>query len=207
MSAYWVRDMITFDDGSGPALFIAGRIDTLNGNPVKNIMKWDGSQWTQPGEGLEGVVYDLHVWRHDGVEELVAVGDITMAGTQPAENIAVWNGKKWRAFDELGADERVTKVATVELPWRQSIFFAGNFDTIGGVYSPGLVEWVCYECRANCDDSTGQGVLDLFDFLCFQNAFVSEQAYACDCDVTTGPGVCDLFDFICFQDAFVAGCP
>ena len=53
----------------------------------------------------------------------------------------------------------------------------------------------------------GAGVLDLFDFLCFQNSFVNAEPYACDCDTSTGQLVCDLFDFLCFQDAFVGGCP
>jgi Bacterial Ig domain len=62
-------------------------------------------------------------------------------------------------------------------------------------------------CYADCDQSTGPGVLDVFDFLCFQNSFVSGEPYACDCDTSTGMGVCDVFDFLCFQDAFVGGCP
>jgi hypothetical protein len=55
-------------------------------------------------------------------------------------------------------------------------------------------------CYADCD---GTGVLDVFDFLCFQDAFVSGDPYA-DC---TGEGTLDVFDFLCFQDAFVTGCP
>ena len=63
-------------------------------------------------------------------------------------------------------------------------------------------------CYADCDPSTGMGVLDIFDFLCFQNSFVNGESYACDCDITTGtnPPVCDIFDFLCFQNAFVGGC-
>jgi uncharacterized membrane protein len=61
-------------------------------------------------------------------------------------------------------------------------------------------------CYADCDQSTGAGVLDIFDFLCFQDAFVNGDPYACDCDTTTGAGVCDIFDFLCFQDGFVGGC-
>ena len=61
-------------------------------------------------------------------------------------------------------------------------------------------------CYADCDQTTGIRTLDLFDFLCFQNAFVTQDAYACDCD-SGDPGGCDLFDFLCFQGAFVAGCP
>ena len=65
---------------------------------------------------------------------------------------------------------------------------------------------VLESCYADCD---GSGVLDLFDFLCFQNSFVNSEPYACDCDITTGtnPPVCDIFDFLCFQNAFVVGCP
>ncbi len=56
-------------------------------------------------------------------------------------------------------------------------------------------------CFADCD---GSGALDIFDFLCFQNSFVSGEPYACDCEPNPA---CDIFDFLCFQNAFVAGCP
>ena len=61
-------------------------------------------------------------------------------------------------------------------------------------------------CYADCDISSGPGTLDIFDFLCFQNAFVASENFACACDLSTGPNTCDIFDFLCFQNAFVAGC-
>ena len=76
-----------------------------------------------------------------------------------------------------------------------------------GLLSGGGATIVIEGCYADCDQSTGIGVLDLFDFLCFQNSFVLGEPYACDCDTSTGQLVCDLFDFLCFQDAFVGGCP
>ncbi len=80
-----------------------------------------------------------------------------------------------------------------------------------GGFDRGAV-WVLFldgvpSCYADCDQSTGVGVLDIFDFLCFQNSFVNSEPYACDCDTSTGNGVCDIFDFLCFQNAFVGGCP
>jgi polyhydroxybutyrate depolymerase len=81
----------------------------------------------------------------------------------------------------------------------------------GGVHSPSLtanfaplvIEWLLDHpkpgCYADCD---GNGSLDVFDFLCFQDAFVNADPYA-DCD---GNGVLDVFDFLCYQDAFVVGC-
>jgi hypothetical protein len=54
-------------------------------------------------------------------------------------------------------------------------------------------------CYPDCD---GDETLDVFDFLCFQDAFVQMDPYA-DCDGNT---TFDVFDFLCFQDAFVTGC-
>ena len=61
-------------------------------------------------------------------------------------------------------------------------------------------------CYADCDISTGPGVLDVFDFLCWLNDYFRATPYACECDTSTGPGVCDIFDYICFGNAFSAGC-
>jgi Beta-propeller repeat len=83
--------------------------------------------------------------------------------------------------------------------------------TEGGIGGPSMGSWdvflAKYSCYADCDQTTGVGVLDIFDFLCFQNSFISGEPDACDCDVSTGAGVCDMLDFVCFQNAFVAGCP
>ena len=70
-----------------------------------------------------------------------------------------------------------------------------------------LARYEIDSCYANCDQSTGNEVLDIFDFLCWQNDFVTGNSYACDCDTSTGPLVCDMLDFVCFQNAFMAGCP
>ena len=75
---------------------------------------------------------------------------------------------------------------------------AGPYDAFVARYVP---------CYADLDASTGAGVLDIFDFLAFQNGFVNGNLAACDCDTSTGWLVCDVLDFLCFQSAFVAGCP
>ena len=54
-------------------------------------------------------------------------------------------------------------------------------------------------CPADFD---GDGLLTIFDFLAFQNAFDAGDI-ASDCD---GDGSLTIFDFLCFQNAFAAGC-
>jgi hypothetical protein len=51
-------------------------------------------------------------------------------------------------------------------------------------------------------DFTGEGELDLFDFLEYVNAFNAGEDRA-DC---TGEGDLDFFDFLCFTNAFNEGC-
>ncbi|MCH7793252.1 MAG: hypothetical protein IID31_13350 [Planctomycetes bacterium] len=116
---------------------------------------------------------------------------------------AGWTERAKLTSSDLGEDDYFgTSVAVTEtfavagafghdVPNRPSIGAAYVFSVIG----------VC--CYADCDQSTGFGVLDIFDFLCFQNSFVLGDPYACDCDPDPA---CDIFDFLCFQNAFVAGC-
>jgi len=54
-------------------------------------------------------------------------------------------------------------------------------------------------CRADFD---GNGVLNIFDFLAFQNAFSAGNLRA-DFD---GDGSLSIFDFLAFQNEFAAGC-
>ncbi|MFG0282913.1 MAG: hypothetical protein ACF8R7_00685 [Phycisphaerales bacterium JB039] len=60
--------------------------------------------------------------------------------------------------------------------------------------------WIAAGCYADCDES---GSLDLFDFLCFQNAYAAGEPYA-DCDQS---GSLDFMDYLCYMRAFGFGCP
>ncbi|MCA9277745.1 MAG: hypothetical protein H6815_03055 [Phycisphaeraceae bacterium] len=55
-------------------------------------------------------------------------------------------------------------------------------------------------CYADCD---GNGMVNVFDYVCFGNAFASQQQYA-DCD---GDSLFTVFDYICFGNAYATGCP
>jgi len=75
---------------------------------------------------------------------------------------------------------------------------------VGNAYNQNLfrqeaVVWHHAGCYA---DFTGDGSLDLFDFLAFVNFFNAADPKA-DCDHN---GTHDLFDFLCFVNAFNAGC-
>ncbi|MFI4892166.1 MAG: GC-type dockerin domain-anchored protein [Phycisphaerales bacterium JB060] len=57
--------------------------------------------------------------------------------------------------------------------------------------------------RADCQaDVDGNGVLEVFDFLEFQNLFAAGDGRA-DCDAS---GRLDIFDFLCFTNLYAGGC-
>lgn len=41
-----------FDDGRGPAIYVAGSFNDVNGVPAKHIARWDGRTWEPLGPGL-----------------------------------------------------------------------------------------------------------------------------------------------------------
>jgi hypothetical protein len=99
--------------------------------------------------------------------------------------------------------QRVTPVLTI-LTDLDLVDATGGFERRAEVPATVLVTMATdpdasVPCYADLD---GDGVLTLFDFLAFQNAFDTGSTQA-DCD---GDGDLTLFDFLCFQNAFDAGC-
>lgn len=101
--------------------------------------------------------------------------------------------------------------AVLGIPTAIRMFAGGHTEVFGNVMTFDNVSITpgpsTCPCACDFDTSTGQGICDIFDFLEFQNGFVSADPCTCDIDTSTGSGVCDLFDFLVFQSAFVAGCP
>lgn len=95
-----VHAMAVYDDGSGPALFVAGEFSSAGGKPAANIARWDGESWMPLAQGVNGLVRTLEVHEFgDGVVELVAGGDFDSAsGIESTSHIARWNGQSWGAM-------------------------------------------------------------------------------------------------------------
>jgi hypothetical protein len=61
-------------------------------------------------------------------------------------------------------------------------------------------------CYANCDGSTVAPILNVSDFVCFQNRYAAGDTYA-NCDGSTVPPVLNVTDFICYLNRYAGGCP
>jgi hypothetical protein len=201
-----VRAITHFNDGSTDMLVVAGDFTQAGGLSVRNIAMWDGTTWHDPAGGLNGRVNALAVFDDGSGPALYAAGAFTFAGGVVVGNVAKWDGTGWSDLS-FGVDGEAFAIEPGNIRG-PGLYVGGDFTTAGARDSKRIARWVgCQTCYPDCDQSTGAGVLDIFDFLCFQDSFVNGASYACDCDTSTGRGTCDIFDFLCFQNAFVAGCP
>ena len=154
------------------------------------------------------------------------VGGFTLAPTQPliwdawTEYGAMIDLTNDRLFDWYNGNvltkEWITSTGPQPLRWTVNALNpatapgAAEVHTLD-IYSASVtgmqIDDILLTCYADNDQSTGVGVLDIFDFLGFGNMFSQGHPYACDVDVTQGYGVCDIFDFLAFGNLFSAGCP
>lgn len=186
-------------------LMLARWYDRGGGWHEMGVSSWDGSEFREIGVVGNGRILDLTEFR----DELYVTGTFWVTSGGPSLRVARWDGQRWRPVNGgvgrgwSGSHPQSFALAVYD----DELIVGGDFREVEGQVSAHWDRWGCESCYADCDDSTGSGVLDIFDFLCFQNSFVSGDPYACDCDTATGPGVCDILDFVCFQSAFAAGCP
>ncbi|MFG0284533.1 MAG: GC-type dockerin domain-anchored protein [Phycisphaerales bacterium JB039] len=119
-------------------------------------------------------------------------------------------GASWTLVESVGdsadwvvADHQVNQFVSMTSQFRVRFSATDNPNnsiTEGGIDAFKLRSVECVTCRA---DLTGDGSLDIFDFLEFQNLFGAGDLTA----DFTGDGALDIFDFLAFQNEFAAGCP
>ncbi len=208
-------------DGPGPQremLYVGGTFNSAGGVPgTVGLARWDGTAWSAvPGWFGAANVKAMEVFDDDGPGP--HKNALFVAGIMPPANIYRWDGAVWTplpggvtggtgfpfvnalcVFDEDGPG-----------PNPGGLYIGGNFDTAGGIATRGIARWGCPlppRCDANCSGDfhpvTGQHVLTITDFACFQTRYVLGDESA-DCNEDGG---LTIADFGCFQTKFVAGCP
>ncbi|MFG0284725.1 MAG: GC-type dockerin domain-anchored protein [Phycisphaerales bacterium JB039] len=131
------------------------------------------------------------------------VGDLAievLIGPPPGRPALQWHGCIWTDFVPKLLDDMIPQGWAIS--GADAINDAGQIAATGTgpgfTSSHGII--LTPPCAA---DLTGDGALDLFDFLAFQTLYALGDPRA-DCD---GSGALDVFDFLCYQNLFAAGCP
>jgi hypothetical protein len=96
------------------------------------IARWDGSNWSALGSGLNGWVYSVTPWNGN----LVAGGEFGTAGNTPVNFVAMWNGASWSALGG-GVDDPVYTVAS----YGGDLYAGGYFMNAGGQPAVRIARW------------------------------------------------------------------
>lgn len=194
-----VAAMAVFDDGSGPALYVGGSDFRPAGGATCSVAKWDGQAWTAVGQNLGGRVWDLAVF-DDGTGPALFSGGTAQPDIKYLAKLVNGQWETYRGGIEVPDQPpwpSIFGMATID----GDLWIGGDYPAIDGQAVGGIIRLVA--CEGDCyPDFTGDGALDLFDFLQFVNEF-NEPADRADC---TEDGGYDLFDFLCFVNSFNQGC-
>jgi len=140
-----IRAMEIFDDGTGPALYVAGEFLVAGGVPVRNIARWDGSAWSAVGTnvrggGLNNRVQTLAVFDDGTGPALYAGGFFSSADGTAADNLAKWDGTAWTGVASISGSG-VWALETFDDGGGTALFVGGNFWSVDGVSVANVARW------------------------------------------------------------------
>jgi hypothetical protein len=146
-----VKALLVFDDGSGPALFAAGKFSNAGGVVASNIAKWNGTGWRNLGAGTDGVIKALAVFNDGTGAALYAGGDFWKAGGLIANGLAKWNGTSWSVIGSSSLSGDVRSLCAFDDGSGAALFAGGLLLHHGIPGSDSLAKW-------NGQSWTGVGV-------------------------------------------------
>ncbi|MFH1746219.1 MAG: hypothetical protein ABIG44_04165 [Planctomycetota bacterium] len=142
-----VYDLAVYDDGSGPALYAAGDFAGAGGVLVRNVAKWDGTQWSDLDGGLRPYyadAYALAVFDPPGPQGpgLYVGGDFATAGDIDTYDIARWDGDGWSAVGDSTEDlGSIRALLSFDDGGGPALYAGGFFTSIGGVEVKHIARW------------------------------------------------------------------
>jgi len=199
---------VVFNDGSGPALYVAGNAFFGTGVSTTNVAKWNGTAWAAVGPQIgTGRITSLAVF-DDGTGPTLYIGGTAMP---QINQFARWRNSQWEIVDGgcTGPGNPPSNFPSVFGLGKvgSKLYLGGSFSQVNSLAAAGLAARTSCPpvCYANCDGSSIAPILNVSDFICFQTKYAAGDTYA-NCDGSTIAPILNVSDFICFQSQYAAGC-
>jgi hypothetical protein len=123
-------------------LYVGGSFTTAGGVSANYIAKWNGSNWSSVGAGLNnaggnGGVFTMIVYNN----ELYVGGFFTSAGSVPANGIAKWNGTTWSSVGGGVTFSASAGMITSLEVLNNELYVGGLYTSAGSVSANGIAKW------------------------------------------------------------------
>jgi hypothetical protein len=135
--------LAVFDDGSGPALYAAGKFHGIGGQNAGGIARWNGASWSALGSGVYGgVVYTLAAFDDGSGPKLYAGGSFTNAGSLAVNGIARWHPSSgWTTPGSTTFADLVHSMTVHDDGSGAQLYASGLFDPSGSFPGGELARW------------------------------------------------------------------
>ncbi|MBL8765015.1 MAG: hypothetical protein JNM07_12170 [Phycisphaerae bacterium] len=187
-----ISAMTVFNDGTGPALYVAGGYFRCpgGGQTQTSVAKWNGSTWTRVGQNVGGYIYGLTGF-NDGTGNALYLGGTAVP---TVGYVARLESGSWTVVDGglTGSVGGNFPSCFSLLAWDKRLVVGGDFTAAGSTAARGIVFRKACPCPG---DYNHDGVVDDFDFFDFLNDFFAN-SMAADVNGDTSVDDFDYFDFL-----------
>lgn len=134
--------LVVFDDGAGPALYVAGNFNS----GVDDVARYRNGSWSTVGNPPGQTPYQLIVHDDGTGPALYASGFIVSTGSSEFHVPVVrWDGAQWNrvgfGFLNSHGPARVNALSVFDDGTGPALYAAGSFDSIEGVALSNLARW------------------------------------------------------------------
>jgi hypothetical protein len=153
-----VQSMVVFDDGSGPALYVAGSfVEALDGTSMPRVGRWDGTSWSAVGVGFDAQVLELAVFDDGNGPTLYAAGVFNFSGDTAVNHIARWDGNEWQPVGG-GTNAPIQALYVWDDGNGEVLYAGGQFNGVGQIVANRIAKW-----DGNSWSAIGNGVAETVD--------------------------------------------
>ncbi|HUU98537.1 MAG TPA: hypothetical protein VM487_22615 [Phycisphaerae bacterium] len=150
------------DSDLGAALWVGGVFQSAGGVEAYNIAKWDGSEWSALGDGVDSDVYGLTIFDDASGDALYVAGEFTTAGDVDAVGVAKWDGSEWSSIGGLWFEPDVEPGVGYALTvfddgTGPALYVSGVFAMAADVEAVSIAKWDGGEWWALGDGITFEG--------------------------------------------------
>jgi hypothetical protein len=145
-----VQAMVSWNDGSGSALYVGGTLTEAGGTAVGHIARLAGGSWSRlgagAGHGMNYFVSEFAVYDDGNGPAIYAAGDFTLGGDSETFHVARWTGGGWapligRSGPRFDVDGEVGALAVYDDGRGPALYVGGWFVTLDGEPVGSLARW------------------------------------------------------------------